>query len=109
MSAVFSLGSLLLGIAAWAIPMIAVKLHRKGRPFASFSIYSFTLCTIALMLQLFEIRHRAAIEDFSAIMDTIGTVSVAALLLVIGTVALNAVGFAFYRMEQENGLESCTK
>jgi len=86
---IFNLGSLVLGVVSWIIPMLAVSQYHKGHKQKNFSIYSFTSCATALVFQLFEIRHRVNIEDFSAIMDTIGAISVVSVILVVITFALN--------------------
>lgn len=93
MSGFFNLGSLVLGVVSWLIPILAVCRCYKGRKQKSFSIYSFTSCAVALVFQLFEIRHRVNIEDFSAIMDTVGAVCVVAVILVTVTVALNTAAY----------------
>ena len=92
-----SAGSLFLGFAAWGIPVAAMKLHQEGRETRNYSIYSFTLCAIAVVLQLFEIKYRVEMGDFSAIMDTIGATTVAAVILVVVTVILNALGIVLSR------------
>ena len=89
MSIFFSLGSIGLGILSWIIPWIAVYQYRKGGQFVHFSIYSFASCAMALVLQLFEIRYRANIEDFATIIDTIGAISVASVVLFVITFILN--------------------
>lgn len=92
MSGFFNMGSLVLGIVSWIIPMHAVRQYHKGCNPKNFSIYSFTTCAIALVFQLFEIRHRVDIEDFSTIMDTIGAISVVSVILVVITFVLNIIG-----------------
>lgn len=89
MSGFFNSGSLILGVVSWLIPILAVCQYNKGRKLKNFSIYSFTSCAIALIFQLLEIRHRVKMEDLSAIMDTVGAVSVVSVILVIITFALN--------------------
>ncbi|MBR7185535.1 MAG: hypothetical protein IKD37_08005 [Clostridia bacterium] len=48
-----------------------------------------TACSVALLLQLGEIMYRAAIDDYSAIADTIGAIVVAGVVLVAVTAVLN--------------------
>ena len=91
MSAWLSTGSLFFGFAAWGIPVVEINLHQKAQGIRNYSLYSFTLCAIAVVLQLFEIKHRVALGDFSSIMDTIGATTVAAVILVVVTVMLNAI------------------
>ena len=84
MSALFNLGSLLLGLAAWALPFLAIG--RKERFFFC-CLGSFSCCIASLLLQLMEVQHRVRIEDWSALMDTINAVVMAAVVMVAVTVA----------------------
>ncbi|WP_084170957.1 hypothetical protein [Desulfofalx alkaliphila] len=52
---------------------------------------SFSCCAIALVLQIFEIKHRVQIEDWAAIMDTIGPLSWVSVILVVITIFLNVI------------------
>ena len=83
-SGVLNLSSLLLGLAAWSFGLSALL---KGR----MSLTSFVLCLLALLLQLAELTHRAAMGDTAAILDTVCAVSLAAATLSAGTVLLNTL------------------
>ena len=64
MSVYYSIGSILLGLAAWWIPYAA---RGKVRNFGGLSKYvflSFCCCVAALFLQFLEIRYRVQIRDF---------------------------------------------
>ena len=83
-SGVLNLSSLLLGLAAWGFGLSALL---KGR----MSLTSFVLCLLALLLQLAELTHRAAMGDTAAILDTVCAVFLAAATLSAGTVLLNTL------------------
>ena len=83
-SGVLNLSSLLLGLAAWGFGLSALL---KGR----MSLTSFVLCLLALLLQLAELPHRAAMGDTAAILDTVCAVFLAAATLSAGTVLLNTL------------------
>ncbi|WMI80502.1 hypothetical protein [Anaerotignum sp. MB30-C6] len=100
MSAFLNLGSLVLGVVSWIIPIVAVKQYGKRHKVTYFSVYSFTACTMALVFQLFEIRHRVNTGDFSAIMDTIGAITVVSVILIMVTVVLNST--ALYLCSTKN-------
>lgn len=85
------MGSFVLGIISWIIPVIAIIRRNNGCKFNNFSLLSLSSCAIALLFQIFEIKHRVNIEDWSAIVDTIGAISVAAIILIVVTVLLNAL------------------
>lgn len=74
-SSLLNLGSLLLGLIAWIVPVLAMKHPVKDavKNCFHFTIVSFSACVASLCLQLFEINHRVQIQDWSALMDTIGT------------------------------------
>ncbi|MBQ2829981.1 MAG: hypothetical protein IJF15_03045 [Oscillospiraceae bacterium] len=84
-----NVGSLLLGAAAWAIGIAAVRTARRNASY-KFSVLSFTACASSLLLQLFEVANRVARDDFAAIEDTIRVVVLASCVLFAGTVFLNA-------------------
>jgi len=86
MSTFFSITSLTLGLIAWAIPLALILRRQSGRGGIT---ASGTACSVALWLQLGEIMHRAAIDDYSAIADTIGAIVVAGVVLVAVTAVLN--------------------
>lgn len=89
MSAIFNIGSLILGLISWLIPLIVLCQENKRHRKPAFSIISFTSCTLALVLQIFEIQHRVYLQDFTAIMDTINTLSLIVIILIVVTVILN--------------------
>lgn len=89
MSTFLSLGSLLFGIVAWALPIVALKRREKGLRATNYSFYSAASCTIALILQLFEVKSRVNLGDWDSLMDTTGATCVAAVILVAITFVLN--------------------
>ncbi|OIQ58354.1 hypothetical protein MOTE_20170 [Moorella thermoacetica] len=86
-----NLGSLLLGLIAWIVPILAIKHPGKYavKNCFRFIIVSFSACVASLCLQLFEINHRVQIQDWSALMDTIGTLIWVAVILAVITLILN--------------------
>lgn len=84
----YNLGSILLGLIAWLLPLVYLAAGKRRGLFCG---SSFALCALSLYLQLREVLHRAGIGDFSAIEDTIGAVVFAATVLLITTAVLNAL------------------
>jgi len=93
-----NLGSLLLGLIAWILPVINLANNNKAehKNWVVFSISSVSACAIALYMQILYGNHLVKIEDWSALMDTShGVVLVSAILLVV-TIALNAITVSVY-------------
>lgn len=89
MSAVLNLGSLILGLISWVVPIMRIGLKTKKNITSHCSIISFSSCATSLLLQIFEIKNRVNLEDWTAIMDTIDTVALESVVLVAVTVILN--------------------
>lgn len=85
-----NIGSIVAGLGAWALAFLAIY-TKKPKSAHSLSVASFSVCTISLILQFFEIANRVNRDDFAAIEDTIRAVIIAAVVLVAVTVALNIV------------------
>lgn len=83
-----NIGSLLLGLAAWVLPIVAIS-SKKSRP--GLSALSFALCSISLTFAIFYNQYLVEIRDWSAIEDTHGAVTFAAAVLMAVTVVLNVI------------------
>lgn len=90
MSAIFNIGSLLLGVFAWILAGIAIKCEKKNTVYG-FSVASFISCTISLWSQILEVGNRVKLNDFSAIADTIRAVIIASSVLICVTIILNII------------------
>ncbi|WP_312097209.1 hypothetical protein [Niallia sp.] len=99
MIGLLNIGSLVLGLIAWILP--AANLMRNKREnqgnWLIIGLVSMSACTIALLFQIFYNYHLVSIEDWSALMDTTGGVVVAATVLILVTIVLNAVNLIVYR------------
>lgn len=85
MSVFFNSCSLLLGFAAWVFAIAAIiKRNKYFLPFLSF-----IACILSLTFQIFEINNRVSLGDFSAIIDTIGAVVLASVVMSSVTVIIN--------------------
>lgn len=88
MSAMLNVGSLILGLAAWGLPFLAVK---KKDQFGMCCLGSFGCCILSLLFQLFEVKNRVNLEDWSALMDTIHAVVLAAVVMIVVMVVCNLI------------------
>ena len=82
----FNIGSLILGLAAWLLPVLAIG---KRDRFSLCCLGSFGCCILSLLLQLFEVTRRVNLEDWSALMDTMHAVVLAAVIMVAVMVICN--------------------
>ncbi|MDR2501624.1 MAG: hypothetical protein LBC78_00025 [Oscillospiraceae bacterium] len=91
-----NLGSLILGLIAWALPVIVLTLRGKfpRERRLVFSAASAAACAAALFLQILYCSRLAGIRDWSALMDITPAVALVSSILLAGTAALNLIIFA---------------
>nr|WP_255726777.1 hypothetical protein [Sporosarcina sp. ACRSM] len=94
-----NLGSLVLGLIAWLLPVVNLMHSKKhdNRNWVVLSMMSLIACAISLSFQIIYNNHLVNIEDWSALMDTSGAVTFAASTLLIVTIFLNAITLVVYR------------
>ena len=88
LSVIYNIGSIILGIIAWASAGIAIAKPKRAQ---TLSAVSFVACIISLFLQLLEVSNRVNLGDYAAIEDTIRAVILAATPLIVVTIILNSV------------------
>lgn len=91
--ALLNLGSLLLGIAALALPVAAMSRDRGPVHAHLLSLCSALSCALSLFLQLLYVRHKICIGDYSALLDTFGAVIAASAALLICVTVLNVLSY----------------
>ncbi|WP_060204937.1 hypothetical protein [Sporosarcina koreensis] len=94
MYAWLNVGSLVLGLIAWILPIVNLMGLTKHR--SAFSIMSLSACAISLVFQIYYNYHLVQIEDWAALMDTMGAVAGAATILLVVTLVLNAITLIVY-------------
>lgn len=94
-----NLGSLVLGLIAWILPIVNLIRNGKRGHSNSFvlSILSMGACIISLWFQILYNHHLVEIEDWSALMDTTGTLVWVSAVLVIVTIILNIINMFLYK------------
>lgn len=99
MIGLLNLGSLLLGLIAWILPGFNLMWYKRQdhKNWIPFSMISISACAISLYFQILYNYHLVRIEDWSALMDTMGAVVFAMLVLLIVTIILNAITLIIYR------------
>jgi hypothetical protein len=92
-----NLGSLVLGLIAWILPLVNLMKRNKAdnRNWVVFSVASVSACAISLCMQLFYSDYLVRIEDWSALMDTSSAVAFVATVLLVVTIMLNAITLVY--------------
>lgn len=98
MASGWNIGSLLLGLAAWILSALGIRMKSQSRLLET---VGFGCCCAALVFQLCEIDRRTDISDYAAIEDTIEGVICCALVLMVVTVGLNLVSALRHREKTE--------
>lgn len=93
-----NLGSLILGLIAWALPSVGIGRYKKNnhKNWALFPFASMSACAVSICFQLIYQNHMADIGDTSAIYDTIGASVTLSLILLISTIVLNLINLFIY-------------
>lgn len=89
------LGSLILGLLAWILPIINLMGRRKN--WVILLATSISACSISLLFQLLYAQHLVKINDWSALMDTIDASVFASKTLLVVTILLNVATLFVYR------------
>ena len=100
----FNLGSFVLGLIAWILPVVNLIKFKKGVSgnWNSLSMISVAACAISLYFQIIYSNYLAKIQDWSAIMDTSGGMVLATSVLLGVTLLLNIVTLILYRGRKNN-------
>jgi cytochrome c oxidase subunit 4 len=100
----FNVGSLVLGLVAWILPIINLAKYNKAKHknWIVLLFSSMSACTISVLFQIVYQNHLVQIEDWSAVMDTIGGVLFVSTVLFVVAITLNLITLIKYRriMEQ---------
>lgn len=88
-----NIGSLILGLIAWLIPVVSILLYKKRKKKFLFvtSLLSMGACAIALWFQIFYNHYLVQIQDWTALMDTTSTLNWVSAVLLIVTILLNVL------------------
>lgn len=99
MIAFLNVGSLLFGLLAWIVPVAGIGRYSKidGKNKVYFSAFSFSACAVSLCMQIFEINERVKLQDWSALMDTSGSLVKVCTVLVVVTILLNLFALAVFQ------------
>ncbi len=94
------LGSLILGLISWILPILSITKDNKN--WATYSIISMSSCSIALVFQILYSNHMVKIEDLAALMDTSGTSAMLSVILLVITLILNILSLIYNTIKDRN-------
>ncbi|WP_249872502.1 hypothetical protein [Oceanobacillus saliphilus] len=100
MIGLLNLGSLILGLISWILPLIILFRYQKRGSYKNWvvlTMISISACAISLCFQIFNNYYLVKMEDFSALIDITGAVTTASAVLLIVTIILNAITLIAYR------------
>lgn len=86
----YSVGSIVIGLIAWAIPIWQITFVRNPEN-VKYVLMSMGLATVSLILQFYDIAQEVFSYDWSALLDTINAISMVAVLFSFITIGLNAI------------------
>ncbi|MEK3937238.1 hypothetical protein MKY41_18175 [Sporosarcina sp. FSL W7-1349] len=90
--------SITLGLIAWILPIVYLKrMDRPGhRKWVILSVISMGACSISFAFQIIYTHHLVKKEDWSSLLDTMGAVGTAAIILLLVTIGLNGLAMLGY-------------
>jgi cytochrome c oxidase subunit 4 len=93
-----NMGSFLLGLIAWILPIINLNKQNKAehKNWFVLCITSISACAISLFLQILYNTHLVTIHDWAALMDTRRAVVLASSILLVVTFTLNVITLIIY-------------
>lgn len=98
MEGFLNVGSLLLGLIAWVLPIVSLVNYKndKHTNWSTFSILSMISCILALYFQIANTAYLVKLEDWAAIGDLSGVTKFVSLILIVVTITLNATMMILY-------------
>ena len=98
-----NLGSLVLGLIAWVLPIISLAKQNKdnNKSWVLLSILSISACVISLCFQIIYNDYLVRKEDWSALMDTSKGVVRLSVLLAVVTIVLNVITAIVYNKKNK--------
>lgn len=98
MFGLLNLGSLLLGLITWILPILNLTRDKKqNKNWVVLSMISICACGISLCSQIFYTYYKVTVEDWSALMDTMYAVAYVSAILLTVTIILNVITLKVYR------------
>ncbi|MBD7964758.1 hypothetical protein [Fictibacillus norfolkensis] len=96
MFGLLNVGSLILGLIAWILPVLNL-FRKQNKSWKMLSTISISACSISLCFQILYTYHKVLMEDWAGLLDTMFATAFASAALLIITIALNVMTLVVYR------------
>lgn len=90
---VLMIGSLVFGLISWGLPIMHVGFQNKVTNPGLISLFSLSACAIAISFQVIYGHLMINRNDIAGLMDTSGVLTIASIILLLGTLLLNGISY----------------
>ena len=90
---VLMIGSLVFGLISWGLPIMHVGFQNKVTNPGLVSLFSLGACATAISFQVIYGNLMISKKDIAGLMDTSGVLTVASIILLLGTLLLNGISY----------------
>ncbi len=87
------IGSLVFGLISWGLPIMHVGFQNKLANPDLISLFSLGACAIAISFQVIYGHLMINRNDIAGLMDTSGVLTIASIILLLGTLLLNGISY----------------
>lgn len=103
MYSLLNLGSLILGLVAWILPVTnLVQRNKNHKKLLLYATVSMSACGLALFFQIVYLNYLVRLGDWTALIDTSGAVVWLSFTLVIVTLLLNIIAVTIYNKKWQS-------
>lgn len=90
---VLMIGSLVFGLISWGLPIMHVGFQNKVTNPGLISLFSLSACATAISFQVIYGNLMISRNDIAGLMDTSGVMTIASIILLLGTLLLNGISY----------------
>lgn len=90
---VLMIGSLVFGLISWGLPIMHVGFQNKVTNPGLISLFSLGACATAISFQVIYGNLMIRKNDIAGLMDTSGVMTIASIILLLGTLLLNGISY----------------
>lgn len=102
---VLMIGSLVFGLISWGLPIMHVGFQNKVTNPGLISLFSLGACATAISFQVIYGNLMIRKNDIAGLMDTSGVMTIASIILLLGTLLLNGISY-YVVLRTPNSIET---